>query len=58
LFEGYGREPDFDLIRLLLIGHAQINFTCLGDRSWPGTRADILRHILSSRTWDELFDLR
>lgn len=58
LFEGYGREPDFDLIRLLLIGHAQVNFTCLGARSWPGTRADILRHILSSRTWDELFDLR
>ena len=58
LFQGYGSEPDFDLIRLLLIGHAHINFTCLGDRSWPGTRADILRHILRSRTWSELFELR
>jgi Ser/Thr protein kinase RdoA (MazF antagonist) len=58
LFQGYGSEPDFDLIRLLLIGHAHINFTCLGDQAWPGTRADILRRILSAQSWGELFDLR
>lgn len=57
LFAGYGDEPDFDLIRLLMIGHAHINYTCLGEHAWPGTRADVLRHIVAARDWNQLFDI-
>jgi Ser/Thr protein kinase RdoA (MazF antagonist) len=57
LFRGYGVEPDFDLIRTLLIGHAHINYTCHGDSHWPTRRQDVVDHILGARTWAELFDL-
>jgi hypothetical protein len=58
LFDGYGSEPDFDLIRLLLVGDSNVNYTCFGEHSWPGTRADILHQILESRGWSQLFDIR
>lgn len=57
LFDGYGTPVDFDLIRLCLLAAGHINYTCHGPNSWPGTRADIVRHLTSSRTWTELFDL-
>ncbi len=56
LFEAYGTEPQFDVFRMVLVGHAHINFVC-GDRVWPGARGEILRHLLAARTWEELFDL-
>lgn len=55
LFQAYGAEPDFDVFRMVLVGHAHINFVC-GERVWPGTRADILGHLLTARTWEEMFD--
>lgn len=55
-FDGYGAEPDFDLVRLIFAGAHHINFTC-GDHPWPGSRAQIMQHILNSGDWSELFDL-
>lgn len=55
-FAGYGAEPEFDLIRLIYAGAHHINFTC-GDHPWPGTREQILTHILDASDWSELFDL-
>ncbi|HEY9294573.1 MAG TPA: aminoglycoside phosphotransferase family protein [Microlunatus sp.] len=57
LFRGYGHQPDFDLIRVLLVGHAHINYSCLGRSLWPANREDLINHILAARTWSELFDL-
>lgn len=54
LFDGYGSQPDFDVMRAILAGHAHINYTCHGKDAWPGSRDDILRRILGARTWDEL----
>ncbi|GAB3417237.1 hypothetical protein GCM10027569_41140 [Flindersiella endophytica] len=56
-FEGYARPVDFDLLRFRLLGVHHVNYTCHGENSWPGTRADIVRHLTSARTWTELFDL-
>jgi aminoglycoside phosphotransferase (APT) family kinase protein len=56
LFEGYGHAPTFSLLKLRLLATAHINYTCLGERSWPGTRADILSHLLNSPDWYTLFD--
>lgn len=56
LFRGYQAEPDFELTRTLLIGHAHINY--LGDSLWPAQRQDIVDHILDAHTWEQLFDLR
>lgn len=54
LFAGYGREPDFDLARLLLAGAAHLNYTC-HRRAWPGDRAQILGRIVNATDWDALF---
>lgn len=56
VFQAYGTEPGFDVFRLVLVGHAHINYVC-GERVWPGTRADILGHLLTAETWEELFDM-
>lgn len=58
LFRGYNAEPDFDLIRTLLIGHAHINYSCLGNSLWPAKRQDVMDHILQAHTWDQLFCLK
>ena len=56
LFEGYGREPAFELMKLRL---AAAGLGCAGAyRPWPGARARVLDHILSAATWSALFDLR
>jgi aminoglycoside phosphotransferase (APT) family kinase protein len=57
LFDGYGTPVDLDLLRLRLLSVGHLNYACHGPNSWPGTRADIVRHLASARTWDELFDL-
>jgi aminoglycoside phosphotransferase len=56
LFTGYGEELDFELLKLRLLAAGHINYTCLGERSWPGTRAQILAHVLEASSWGELFD--
>ncbi len=55
LFDGYQTEPEFDLMRVLLIGHAHINYACLGNSLWPTDRQSVLRRILTARNWSELF---
>lgn len=54
-FQGYGREPDFDLFKLLLLGLPEICFRIYGETRWPGTRQHILTHLLMASDWDELF---
>jgi Ser/Thr protein kinase RdoA (MazF antagonist) len=58
LFEGYGSVPDLPLLKVRLLAAAHINYTCLGDRSWPGTRAQIMAHILAAGNWESLLDVR
>jgi aminoglycoside phosphotransferase len=55
LFKGYGREPDFELFRLRLLGWDEINFKCHGEEKWPRTREEHLKQLLAARTWAELF---
>jgi aminoglycoside phosphotransferase (APT) family kinase protein len=57
LFDGYGTPVGFDLLRLRLLTVGHLNYACHGPNSWPGTRAAIVRHLTSARTWDELFDM-
>lgn len=56
LFRGYGSEPDLDVLRTIMIGHAHINYTCLDRYAWPGSREAILRRLLAARSWQQLFD--
>lgn len=56
LIDTYG-PIDFDLLRLWLLASGHINFTCHGANSWPGSRDQIMRHILAARSWEELFNL-
>ncbi|MEO7803899.1 MAG: aminoglycoside phosphotransferase family protein [Actinomycetota bacterium] len=58
LFRGYGREPAFDHVRLAFMAAEHINYKCLGPHSWPGTRSDILGHLLHATDWNALFDLK
>jgi aminoglycoside phosphotransferase len=58
LFEGYGKEPDFALMQLRLLAAHHINYTCLGEHSWPGTRAQIVAHVLDAERWEQLFDVQ
>ncbi|WP_460523680.1 phosphotransferase family protein [Flindersiella endophytica] len=57
LFDGYGSPPDVDLLRLRLLTVGHLNYACHGENSWPGTRAGIVRHLTTARTWTNLFDL-
>lgn len=57
LLDGYGKPVDFDLVRLALTAADHINYTCLGPHAWPGTRAEIVRHLVRARSWSELVDL-
>jgi len=50
-FDGYGGTPDFDLFRLRLLGATGPEFL----DSWPGTREQILTHILNAQSWEDLF---
>jgi Ser/Thr protein kinase RdoA (MazF antagonist) len=57
LFDGYGTAPDLDVFRLYAAAQAHINYICHGPNSWPGTRRQILGHLLDATSWEELFDL-
>ncbi|MBE1608145.1 phosphotransferase family protein [Actinopolymorpha pittospori] len=57
VLDGYGSPVDFDLLRLGLTAAGHINYTCLGPHAWPGTRAEIVRHLVRARNWSELLDL-
>ena len=60
LFEGYGRTPSLELMKLRLAaaGLGADAFARIGYRPWPGTRSQVLAHTLDARAWSDLFDLR
>ena len=55
LFEGYGAEPDFDLLKLRLLGATPADFGWTG--KWPKSWEAIVRHVMGAGSWCELFDL-
>ena len=56
-FEGYGK-PDFDLFRLVLLTIGQSWWNVVAPNSWGAVpRERVLRHVLSSSSWDELLDV-
>ena len=54
-FDGYGAAPEFDLLKLRLLGSepAESAWT----ERWPKSWDDSVRHILDARSWYQLFDL-
>lgn len=57
LLAGYGDGVDLDVVRVILLAFPQINYTCYGDGSWPGSRPAIVRHLLRATSWRQLVDL-
>ena len=55
LFDGYGSVPHFDLMKLRLLGTEPAEYTWT-DR-WPKRWDDVLRHVMSAKSWHQLFDL-
>jgi len=53
-FEGYGREPNFELMRLRMLAIPHFGYSY----AWPGTREQILSHVLKSHGWQSLYDLK
>lgn len=51
VFEGYGGEPSFDLLKLRMLATAHPSYAWI----WPGTRSQILRHVLDARDWVTLY---
>lgn len=56
LFDGYGKEPPFEPMRLRFAACAY-DAEYLGPHNWPGQRALRLAHILDARDWASMFDL-
>lgn len=54
LFAGYGSEPDFDVMRVLLAAASSINYTCGDWDGWPSARSDVLRLVTTATDWNEL----
>jgi hypothetical protein len=55
LFQGYGGEPNFDLLKLRLLASEPEEFAWLDH--WPKRWDDILRHIFDADSWHQLFDI-
>lgn len=55
LFDGYGATPEFELLKLRLLGSEPAEFA--STERWPKSWDDIVRHILDARSWHQLFDL-
>lgn len=53
VFEGYGAEPSFNLIKLRMLAAHHGSYGWI----WPGSRQDIVQHILAAENWHQLFDL-
>ena len=51
LFEGYGRIPNFERFRLLLL----YCWYPYGPTIWPGSGDNGFTHLLNATNWDELF---
>jgi aminoglycoside phosphotransferase len=55
LFAGYGRGPDFELFRLLLLSSSEESFRAYGAEHWPATREETLAGLLAANDWRTLF---
>lgn len=55
LFDGYGATPEFDLIKLRLLGTEPSEFAWID--GWPRHWNDVVKCILNARSWKQLFDL-
>lgn len=55
LFAGYGREPDFEHFRLLLLSSSEESFRAYGAEHWPATREETLAGLLAAHDWRSLF---
>ena len=55
LFDGYGARPEFDLLKLRLLGSEPAEFA--STERWPKSWDNIVRHILGARSWYQLLDL-
>jgi Ser/Thr protein kinase RdoA (MazF antagonist) len=53
-FEGYGREPNFELMKLRMLAIPHFGYSY----AWPGTREQIFSHVLKARDWEPLYDLK
>ncbi len=52
-FVGYGHEPAFTLHKLRMLAASHFSYTY----AWPGTRAEIMNHVLTAESWAQLYDL-
>jgi hypothetical protein len=55
-FAGYGPGLNFALHKLRMAAAGHVNYTCLGPLAWPGSRAQILAHVLAAKEWAELLN--
>lgn len=55
LFAGYGREPDFERVRLLLLTSSEASFRAHGEEHWPATREATLANLRAAHDWRTLF---
>ncbi len=53
LLEGYSTPVNFNLIKLRLLALGHHNYAWI----WPGTREQIITHLLKATDWYSLFDL-
>lgn len=54
-FQGYGQEPDFNMLKLLMLSFHETAFKIYGETRWTGTRQEILSRLLAASNWYELF---
>ncbi|MCY4113548.1 MAG: aminoglycoside phosphotransferase family protein [Chloroflexi bacterium] len=55
LFDGYGATPEFDHIKLRLLGMEPTEFAWID--GWPKRWNDVAQHIFDARSWKQLLDL-
>jgi len=54
-FAGYGREPDFERLRLVMLSASEASFKAYGEGKWPASRERTLTHLLAADNWQALF---
>ena len=57
LFDGYGQEPDFQLLKLRYLASGHLELSPYAYRVVPGVRELVVLHVLRANDWRELFDL-
>lgn len=57
MFDGYGQEPDFQLLKLRYLASRHLELSPYAYRVVPGVRELVVLHVLRANDWRELFDL-